>query len=294
GGRVSGRHPAGTVDRREPGAGAPPLCVRRPAVRSGGRARACPPLDHRVRDPGQRRRRPCGGAVGRKHPEARRGTRDGAGRSHPGRRARSHESDPGPRRPRDVLRTKSCRRVRAGRRRRAADLGGPRRVAPALRTDRGDVSRPDPGHSLARRLRRIPDRCAHGGDAVTPRGLSREGLTYLFAIAVAAAVSALFIVAMRGNVSIAFQTIFVSSLGSLGGIAQTLNKLCPILLGSTAVMLAYRGGFFNIGVDGQIYVGAIVTTGIAFLVAGWNLPSVLLLPAVLAGGLLGGAMYGAV
>ena len=33
-------------------------------------------------------------------------------------------------------------------------------------------------------------------------------------------------------------------------------------------MLARRGGFFNIGVDGQIYAGAIATTGFAFLAAG--------------------------
>src|SRR6266511_1141591 len=99
---------------------------------------------------------------------------------------------------------------------------------------------------------------------------------------------------MWDDVLIAFRTILSSSLGSLGGIAQTLNKISPILLGSTAVMLAYRGGFFNIGVDGQIYVGAIVTTGLAFLVAGWNVPQTLLLPAVLLGGLFGGAVFGAV
>ena len=121
-----------------------------------------------------------------------------------------------------------------------------------------------------------------------------ESLTYLFAVALAAVVSALFIVAMRGDVLVAFRTILSSSLGSLGGIAQTLNKVSPILLGSTAVMLARRGGFFNIGVDGQIYAGAIATTGLAFLAAGWGLPRGVLLPAVLLAGIIGGAALGAV
>ena len=108
-----------------------------------------------------------------------------------------------------------------------------------------------------------------------------------------ALVSALFILAMWGDVLIAFRTILSSSLGSPGGIAQTLNKVSPILLGSTAVMLAYRGGFFNIGVDGQIYVGAIATTGLAFLAAVWPVPG-LLLPSVLLAGLVGGAVFRAI
>jgi general nucleoside transport system permease protein len=126
------------------------------------------------------------------------------------------------------------------------------------------------------------------------RRLLGEILTYLGAVALAMLVSALFVLAMRGDVLVAFRTIVTSSLGSLGGIAQTLNKTSPILLGSTAVMLARHGGFFNIGVDGQIYMGAIATTGVGFLVTGWSVPPALLLPAVLLAGVVGGAAFGAV
>jgi simple sugar transport system permease protein len=134
-----------------------------------------------------------------------------------------------------------------------------------------------------------------GASAVAARHrLLEEGLTYVVAVALAALVSALFILAMRGDVLVAFRTMLASSLGSVGGIAQTLNKISPILLGSMAVMLAYRGGFFNIGVDGQIYVGAIATTAIAFLGAGWGVPGAVLLPAVLVAGVVGGAAFGAI
>jgi ABC-type uncharacterized transport system permease subunit len=129
---------------------------------------------------------------------------------------------------------------------------------------------------------------------VTRRRLVGEGVTYLCAVALAVLVSALFILAMRGDVVVAFRTMGQSSLGSLGGIAQTLNKVAPILLGSIAVMLARRAGFFNIGVDGQIYAGAIAATGLAFLGAGWALPRAVLLPTVLLAGLVGGAALGAV
>jgi simple sugar transport system permease protein len=130
-----------------------------------------------------------------------------------------------------------------------------------------------------------------GAWALPGRRLAAVGATYFLAVALAAAVSALFIVAMRGDVLVAFRTIVTSSLGSLGGIAQTLNKTSPILLGSTAVMLARRGGFFNIGVDGQIYGGAIAATGIAFL-GGASAPAPVLLPLVLLAGVAGGAVFG--
>lgn len=126
------------------------------------------------------------------------------------------------------------------------------------------------------------------------RRLAVETLAYLGAIALAAVVSALFIVAMHGDVLLAFRTIVVSSLGSPAGIAQTLNKISPLLLGSTAVMLGLRGGFFNIGVDGQMYGGAIAATALAFALAGTGLPAVALLPLVLFAGVGGGAIFGAV
>jgi len=129
----------------------------------------------------------------------------------------------------------------------------------------------------------------------TPAGASfaTEALTYVVAVALAAAVSALFIVAMRGDVVLALRSILSSSLGSVAGFAQTLNKISPLLLGSMAVMLARQGGFFNIGVDGQMYAGAIVTTGIAFAV-GNALPLVVMLPLALVAGFAGGAAFGAV
>lgn len=134
--------------------------------------------------------------------------------------------------------------------------------------------------------------------AVTTAPLVRrvlgESLVYLGAVALAALVSAGFILAMRGDVLVAFRTILTSSLGSLGGIAQTLNKISPLLLGSIAVMLGMRGGFINIGVDGQIYVGAIATTGTAFALASLGLPAIVLAPTVLVAGILGGAAFGAI
>jgi general nucleoside transport system permease protein len=126
------------------------------------------------------------------------------------------------------------------------------------------------------------------------RRVLAETLTYVLAVAVATVVSAAFVVAMRGDVLLAFRTIVESSLGSLGGLAQTLNKVSPLLLGGTAVMLGLRGGFFNIGVDGQIYAGAIGATAVAFGLAGAGLAAWPMGPLVLTAGIVGGAAFGAI
>ena len=89
-------------------------------------------------------------------------------------------------------------------------------------------------------------------------------ITYAAAGVLALACGAVFIVAFGGDVLVAFGTVLRSSLGTWGGFAQTLNKFCPLLLASLAVAFGMRGGHFNIGVDGQIYAGAIGMTGAAF------------------------------
>ncbi|PYM94787.1 MAG: ABC transporter permease [Candidatus Rokuibacteriota bacterium] len=191
-------------------------------------------------------------------------------------------------------------RLRCIGRRRAADLRGPRRAEAALPPHRRDVPRHDRRRPASCAVRSLRHRALDGrrdpgaSGALTGRSpVVTAVVTYLVAVALAAAVSALFILAMRGDVVLAFRTILSSSLGSVAGIAQTLNKISPLLLGSMAVMLARQGGFFNIGVDGQMYAGAIVTTGVAFAVGG-ALPLVVMLPLALLAGFAGGAAFGAV
>jgi simple sugar transport system permease protein len=106
-------------------------------------------------------------------------------------------------------------------------------------------------------------------------------------------VGAVVIVAMDGNVLAAYRTFLWSSLGSLTGLAQTLNKTCPLLLTGLSVALALRGGFFNIGGDGQIYAGAILGTGLAFAL-GPGVSAIVMLPAVIAAGAAGGALCAAI
>ncbi|MDR7483472.1 MAG: ABC transporter permease [Armatimonadota bacterium] len=114
---------------------------------------------------------------------------------------------------------------------------------------------------------------------------------YVVAVVVAAVVGALVIALLGGDVGAAFATLARASVGSAGGVAQTLNKATPLMLGSLAVVVGMRGGYVNIGVDGQIYAGAIAATGLAFALAGIGLPGAVLVVAVLLAGVAGGALW---
>lgn len=114
---------------------------------------------------------------------------------------------------------------------------------------------------------------------------------YAGAFAAAAVVLASLVVAMGGNVGQALAGLLRASVGSAAGLGQTLNKTTPLLLGSLAVLLGLRAGVFNIGVDGQIYAGAVLATGVAFLLVGTPRP--VAVAALLLAGVFGGAVLGA-
>ncbi|MBI2207096.1 MAG: ABC transporter permease [Candidatus Rokubacteria bacterium] len=124
------------------------------------------------------------------------------------------------------------------------------------------------------------------------RNALAEIAKYAFAFAVAALAGAVLVAVMRGDVLGAYRTFVWSSLGTAGGFAQTLNKMCPLLLGGLAVGLALRGGYFNIGVDGQIYAGAIAATGVALALETVANPA--LAPFAVVVGVLGGAAFAAI
>jgi len=63
----------------------------------------------------------------------------------------------------------------------------------------------------------------------------------------------------------------------------------PIILTGLSVAFAFRTGLFNIGAEGQLMVGAMVSAILGVLI---DLPAILLLPIVVCGGTLAGAIWG--
>ncbi|MEZ0336134.1 MAG: ABC transporter permease [Gemmatimonadales bacterium] len=71
--------------------------------------------------------------------------------------------------------------------------------------------------------------------------------------------------------------------------SATLVRAVPLIIIGLGIALAFRGGVFNIGAEGQFYAGAIAATWIG-LHAG-SLPSVIAVPAVLLGGAVAGMLW---
>jgi ABC-type uncharacterized transport system permease subunit len=72
-------------------------------------------------------------------------------------------------------------------------------------------------------------------------------------------------------------------------VANTVSFLTPLILAGLAVAIAFRAGLFNIGVQGQLILGAIFATIVGQRLASW--PSLLLIPTVLLAGIVGGSLW---
>jgi simple sugar transport system permease protein len=78
------------------------------------------------------------------------------------------------------------------------------------------------------------------------------------------------------------------SVGSAAKVSDTLAAWVPLALASAGLVITFAAGLWNIGVEGQIVMGAIVATWVAREAPG---PGAILVPLILLGGLLGGVVW---
>jgi simple sugar transport system permease protein len=89
----------------------------------------------------------------------------------------------------------------------------------------------------------------------------------------------------------AYTALVKGAFGTQRLIITTLIKSIPLIFAGLAVTLAYRGGVFNIGAEGQLYIGALFAVWggtVLVLPYPWHLMVALLL------GVLGGMLWGAI
>jgi ABC-type uncharacterized transport system permease subunit len=74
--------------------------------------------------------------------------------------------------------------------------------------------------------------------------------------------------------------------------SESLVATVPYIFAGLAVTLGFRCGLFNIGAEGQLFLGALTSVWVGYSVKG--LPGVIHLPLALLAGALGGAIWGAI
>src|SRR5260370_6027273 len=72
-------------------------------------------------------------------------------------------------------------------------------------------------------------------------------------------------------------------------ISTTIVFFTPLIMTGVAVALPFRAGLFNIGAEGQLLAGSVACTVIGVKFS--SLPAPILLPMVLVGGTLAGALW---
>ncbi len=114
----------------------------------------------------------------------------------------------------------------------------------------------------------------------------------LTALAAAFVVGFALIAVSGGDPGRAASALFYGAFGTPTNVAGVLIKTVPLLLTGLSVAVAFRVGLFNIGGEGQLYVGALVAAALGALDLG--LPRIIHLPVVLLAASLGGGLWGAI
>ena len=124
------------------------------------------------------------------------------------------------------------------------------------------------------------------------RSLAQTLLVQALAVVTGLAAGALLIWLTGGDPILAYGGLWEGSFGRAASISETLVWATPYILAGLAVGLAFRGGLFNIGAEGQLSVGALTSAWVGFALHGVPWPLHLLL--ALAAGALAGAAWGGI
>ena len=110
----------------------------------------------------------------------------------------------------------------------------------------------------------------------------------LGSIAVALVISAIVMLATGHNPLHAYRRLFEAAFTDPSALSNTLVAATPLCFTGLAAAVAFRVGLFNIGAEGQLYMGAIAAAGAALALAGQG-AVVQIAGMVVAGGVAGAA-----
>jgi len=122
-------------------------------------------------------------------------------------------------------------------------------------------------------------------------------LVPILAVLTALIIGGIVIALVGGNPFHAYLGLFQGAFGSAKAWSETAVWASPYIFAGLAVALAFKGGLFNIGAEGQLALGAVVAAWIGYALPdmfGISLPAIIHLPLAIGFGILAGALWGAI
>jgi general nucleoside transport system permease protein len=111
----------------------------------------------------------------------------------------------------------------------------------------------------------------------------------IIAIPVTFLITSIVIMMAGANPFTAYYNFLIAPLASKSSAIEVLVKSTPLLLTGAAVAFAFKGGYWNIGAEGQLYAGAIVATFVGTTLK--DVSPILGIPAMILGGFAGGLLW---
>lgn len=118
-----------------------------------------------------------------------------------------------------------------------------------------------------------------------------QALTPFIAILITFIITAVLVAAAGANPFAAFYLMLIEPLTASVSALEVLVKATPLLMTGLAVVFAFRGGYSNIGAEGQLYAGALAAAWVGQLPALHNLPAAALIPLMLLAGFTAGVLW---
>ncbi len=128
---------------------------------------------------------------------------------------------------------------------------------------------------------------------VSPRGIAGSWVRFgvpLLALIVALLIGAVILTIAGNNAVEAYITLFDSSLNGWTPLARTLALATPLILTGLAAAVAFQMRIYNIGGEGQLYLGAIAASGVGLYLPETT-PAVLMLSAMVVAGAIAGSLW---
>lgn len=119
--------------------------------------------------------------------------------------------------------------------------------------------------------------------------LKKINISPIIALLVAFVIGGIFLALCGYNPFYGYQAMFAGAFGTKNGIFQVLLKTTPLVFCGLAASIGFRSGVFNIGIEGQLYMGAMSGALVGIYVKG--LPALIHIPLAMAAGCIGGAVW---